>query len=253
MTQRNELSNLAEKLTHLHPHFHNNPSIPQRNSTTMQSPSSRTRLRRTFRYPDDSSVPETLDEQEQESLISDLSAQNALQNHHFTRLLLLLPLATTIPYLQLLFRPRDAVIALLSLTSLLSTTYLLYILPPEITGLGFLDAYADDRTVIKDGATAAATARVSTMKSQARRLQRGFGCERSPLETYLPYLNGGLVVVLALMGLVTGRGTGGGFAWVGRGNLPGIVYGVVLVAKVVMGGVDPERELSPLKYEYRGA
>lgn len=91
------------------------------------------------------------------------------------------------------------------------------------------------------------------MKSQARRLQRGFGCERSPLETYLPYLNGGLVVVLALMGLVTGRGAGGGFAWIGRGNLPGIVYGVVLVAKVVMGSVDPERELSPLKYEYRGA
>ncbi|KAG6100352.1 hypothetical protein E4U30_004794 [Claviceps sp. LM220 group G6] len=225
----------------------------------MQSPSSRTRLRRTFRYPDDSSVPETLDEQEQESLISDLSAQNALQNHHFTRLLLLLPLATTIPYLPLLFRPRDAVIALLSLTSLLSTTYLLYILPPEITGLGFLDAWtavpaavggqADDRAVSKDGATA----RVSMMKSQARRLQRGFGCERSPLETYLPYLNGGLVVVLALMGLVTGRGAGGGFAWIGRGNLPGIVYGVVLVAKVVMGSVDPERELSPLKYEYRGA
>ncbi|KAG6028883.1 hypothetical protein E4U40_000788 [Claviceps sp. LM458 group G5] len=226
----------------------------------MQSPSSRTRLRRTFRYPDDSSVPETLDEQEQESLISDLSAQNALQNHHFTRLLLLLPLVTTIPYLPLLFRPRDAVIALLSLTSLLSTTYLLYILPPEITGLGFLDAWtaaagghADERAVIKDGATPAATARVSTMKDQARRLQRGFGCERSPLETYLPYLNGGLAVVLALMGLVTGRGTGGGFAWIGRGNLPGIVYGVVLVAKVVMGGVDPERELSPLKYEYRGA
>ncbi|KAG5934450.1 hypothetical protein E4U59_006227 [Claviceps monticola] len=222
----------------------------------MQSPSSRTRLRRTFRYPDDSSVPETLDEQEQESLISDLSAHNALQNYHFTRLLLLLPLATTIPYLPLLFRPRDAVIALLSLTSLLSTTYLLYILPPEITGLGFLDAYADDGAVTKDGARAATTARVSTMKSQARRLQRGFGCERSPLETYLPYLNGGLVVVLALMGLmglVTGRGTGGGFAWIGRVNLPGIVYAVVLVAKVVMGGVDPERELSPLKYEYRGA
>ncbi|KAG5948738.1 hypothetical protein E4U53_006169 [Claviceps sorghi] len=218
----------------------------------MQAPSSRARLRRTFRYPDDSSVPENLDEQEQQSLIAELSAQNALQNHHFSRILLALPLATTIPYLPLLFRPpHDAIIACLSLTSLLSTAYLLYTLPPETTGIQPLDAW----TTRGHGPAAGDAARL--MRRQARRLQRGLGCDRSPLEMYLPYLNGALVVLLALMGLVTNRGAdggaGAGFAWIGRGNLPGIVYGIVLLAKAVMAGVDPERELAPLKYEYRGA
>ncbi|KAG5992959.1 hypothetical protein E4U43_003615 [Claviceps pusilla] len=218
--------------------------------------SSRARLRHTFRYPDDTSVPETLDEQEQESLISDLSAQNALQNHRFTRLLLVLPLATTMPYLPLLVRhpqPHDAILALLSLTSLLSTTYLLYTLPPESTGLHPLDAWSTGRHGQPAAEPAAAAAR-EEMKRQARRLRRGLGYDRAPLEMYLPYLNGVLVVLLALMGLVTERTSAdGGFGWIGKGNLPGIIYGVVLVAKVVMGGVDPERDLSPLKYEYRGA
>jgi hypothetical protein len=35
--------------------------------------------------------------------------------------------------------------------------------------------------------------------------------------------------------------------------LPVIVYGVILAAKVVMGGVDPERELGGLRYRYKGA
>ncbi|KAG5919030.1 hypothetical protein E4U42_006624, partial [Claviceps africana] len=188
----------------------------------------------------------------QQSLISDLSAQNALQNHHFSRILLALPLATTIPYLLLLFRPpHDAIIACLSLTSLLSTAYLLYTLPPETTGIRPLDAW----TTRGDGLAAGEPARA--LKRQARRMQRGLGCDTSPLEMYLPYLNGALVVLLALMGLMTDRGADGGgggdFAWIGRGNLPGIVYGIVLLAKVVMAGVDPERELSPLKYDYRGA
>lgn len=69
---------------------------------------------------------------------------------------------------------------------------------------------------------------------------------------YLPYLNCLLVMVLAVMGLVV-EGEEGSFAWIGVGNLPGIVYGVVLAAKVVMGGVDPERELGGLKYGYKGA
>lgn len=75
---------------------------------------------------------------------------------------------------------------------------------------------------------------------------------KSPLELYLPYLNVGLAVVLVLMGLATGRGSGS-FAWIGVGNLPAIVYGVVLLAKVVMASVDPEKELSALRYQYKGA
>ncbi|GAB0136389.1 hypothetical protein EsDP_00004690 [Epichloe bromicola] len=208
----------------------------------MESSSSRARLRRTLGYPDFSSSPSTLDEQEQEALINHLSAQNALQNTLFSRLLLALPLAATLPYVALLAHdPGRAIVAVPSLTSLLSTAYLLHSLPPGVTGIAPLDA--------RTGAS-------------GRRPQRGFpnrhrDRDKSPLETYLPYLNAGLVLILALTGLATGRGApgsgSGSFAWIATGNLPGVVYAIVLLAKVVMGGVDPERELSALKYGYRGA
>lgn len=80
----------------------------------------------------------------------------------------------------------------------------------------------------------------------SRQPRRPRGGRRAPLETYLPCLNAGLVLVLALTGSATGSGSGSGI-------LPGVVYAIVLLAKVVMGGVDPERELSALKYGYRGA
>lgn len=43
------------------------------------------------------------------------------------------------------------------------------------------------------------------------------------------------------------------FGLLGLGNLPGIVYAVVVVAKLMMASVDPERELGALKYGYKGA
>jgi hypothetical protein len=76
---------------------------------------------------------------------------------------------------------------------------------------------------------------------------------RSPLERTLPYLNLGLVVLLVLMGLVRGDERGGGFGWVSMGNVPGLVYSVAITAKIVMAGVDPEKELTGLKYGYKGA
>jgi hypothetical protein len=42
-------------------------------------------------------------------------------------------------------------------------------------------------------------------------------------------------------------------ARIGLGNLPAIIYAVVLAAKMVMASVDPEMELGGLKYEYKGA
>ncbi|OWT43633.1 hypothetical protein VFPPC_18164 [Pochonia chlamydosporia 170] len=206
----------------------------------METRSSRARLRRTFRYPEDSDTPEILDEQEQETLIANLAAQNAQTNTSFTTTLLFLPLLSTIPYIPLLLRPPPTpIIAILALTSLLSTTYILYKLPPAETGIGPLDAW-----IRRDDIPPAA--------ETVRRLRRGLGAEKAPLEMYLPYLNCLLVMVLAVMGLVV-EGEEGSFAWIGVGNLPGIVYGVVLAAKVVMGGVDPERELGGLKYGYKGA
>jgi hypothetical protein len=50
-----------------------------------------------------------------------------------------------------------------------------------------------------------------------------------------------------------GQGSSGGVSPVLLGALPGVVYAVVVGAKVVMAGVDPERELRGLKYSYKGA
>lgn len=76
------------------------------------------------------------------------------------------------------------------------------------------------------------------------------GTDYGPVVRYLPYLNIVLSVLLALLGMVA-RGRVEiwfGFAW-----LPGSVYGVALLAKVVMGSVNPEAELSALRYEFKGA
>ncbi|KID97985.1 hypothetical protein MAJ_06062, partial [Metarhizium majus ARSEF 297] len=227
----------------------------------METRSSRARLRRTFRYPSDSDTPSALDEQgsrpppqpsvpdrtaanppppEQETLIADLAAQNRQTNTSFSTILLALPALSTIPYVPLLLRgPPNPVIAVLSLTSLLSTAYILYKLPPPETGIAPLDAW------VQRGDVPAASETI-------RRLKRGAGPDKSPLEMYLPYLNCVLSGVLVVMGLVLGRGDRS-FAWIGMGNLPAIVYAVVLVAKVVMGSVDPERDLGGLKYGFKGA
>lgn len=59
--------------------------------------------------------------------------------------------------------------------------------------------------------------------------------------------------MLILAGLATKSTEKASFGHVGLGNLPAIVYIVVLVAKVVMGSVDPEKELAALKYGFKGA
>ncbi|KYK61737.1 hypothetical protein DCS_02880 [Drechmeria coniospora] len=215
------------------------------------------RVRRAFRYPSgdadsgSDAEPTAIDEQEQEQLIALLAAQNTARNEQFRLALLALPLMTTLPYLPLVFRPPTALLALLSLSSLLSTAYLLHRLPPTVTGIAPLDAWSRREDV--RAATEDARLRLRTGgRRQARDASLALRDGGSPLDLYLPYLNLGLVLMLALLGLVTGRGADA-FGWVGMGNLPVMVLAVVCVSKVVMGGVDPEKELSALKYPYKGA
>ncbi|RYP20396.1 hypothetical protein DL767_009469 [Monosporascus sp. MG133] len=214
------------------------------------------RLRRTFAYPtDDDDAPSSLsedaaalDEQEQEELIASLSEQNAARNAQFRLFLLALPVFSALPYLVALFRggPGASVpTAALGLSSLASTAWMLYALPPGVTGIAMLDAW-----VAGDGDGAAkATGAGAHLGNRALSSM----AQRSPLELYLPHLNIALCAVLALTGLLTKSAAAGQWGHVGLGNLPAIVYAVILVAKMVMGGVDPERELSGLRYEYKGA
>ncbi len=147
---------------------------------------------------------------------------------------------------------------MLALSSLGSTGYLLWQLPPDVTGIPLLDAWGrpeGDETI---GGSTTGVGTALGKNGLARRRTSSFsvpvGPHRSPLEMWLPVLNAALGGVLVLMGLLIKHRDGSpSRIGVGIGNLPAIVYGVVLVAKVVMASVDPERELGELRYEYKGA
>lgn len=218
------------------------------------------RLRRTFQYPNDSDSdsPEAMDEQEQDSLIQTLASQNASQNETLARTLLALPLLSLIAYIRPLLNPATTSFAIFCTTSLLATAFLLYRLPPAQTGILIIDAWASGNgSAGGRGRPSAASSLGSGLRSSGNSLGgllgRGVIDTRSPLEKTLPYLNLGLVTLLILMGLVRGDERGGGFGWVSMGNIPGLVYSVVLTAKIVMAGVDPERDLGGLRYGYKGA
>ncbi|KAK0634920.1 hypothetical protein B0T17DRAFT_568887 [Bombardia bombarda] len=230
------------------------------------------RLRKTFRFPADESqedddTPDVMDEEvlytatiisiyhiqihlptEQETFIASLADQNRARNGQFRHLLLALPCISCVPYILNLVLGRATaaptslppLLSLLALSSLASTAFLIWRLPPDATGIAALDAFS----------------------SPAR--QQPYGVivgEKSPLETWLPYLNAGLCVLVAVLGYLNSLRVSsryqesssiGGVAGVG-GFLPAAIYAVVLVAKTVMAGVDPERELGGLRYEYKGA
>lgn len=175
---------------------------------------------------------------EQEDLISRLADENTARNTSFARLLLALPILTTVAYIPTLFRPSTALSSLLAVTSLLSTAFLLYSLPPTQTGIAILDQRRINST--------------TTGQRSRRAGSQPLLVPGSPLETWLPYLNLGLAVVLTILDLLRGSESTR-LGWVALGNLPAIVYAVVIVAKLVMASVDPESELSALKYEYKGA
>lgn len=173
---------------------------------------------------------------------------------------------------------------MLGLTSLASTAFLLFSLPPTETGIHALDAWASSGSTRgqhgdgegNDGSGAVASGSaggpsgMSTLSQRRQRRRRASSFsvapQKSPLEKHLPLLNVGLCAVLVLYGLlVQRRGDGTSehydgnedqrqhFGWLGLGNLPAIVYAVVIVAKLLMANVDPERELTALKYDYKGA
>ncbi|KAI4870706.1 hypothetical protein F4820DRAFT_221928 [Hypoxylon rubiginosum] len=243
-----------------------------------------TRLRRTFAYPADdnnddpsSSTAAALDEQEQETLIEALAQQNDVRNAQFRLLLLCLPAVSALPYLVALLFPGSSsgsrFAALMSLSSLASTGWMLARLPPGVTGVRVLDEWvggSGGKTRSRRGSASSHGSSGGeseeedgiTSKRRQKRKQKRAGAlpfwadshPRSPLENYLPYLNAGLCAVLVLTGFLSRSAVSQGY-WghVGLSNLPAIVYGVVLVAKIVMGGVDPERDLGELRYEYKGA
>jgi len=228
------------------------------------------KLRKTFRYPtdDDSedSLPEAMDEQgtfttlltifnlqpslcpspplshrtkntniftEQENLIRTMQQQTIAQNKIYNNVFLVLPLVCVLPYLSTLFQPQTSLLSLLSITSLLSTAFLVYILPPGTTSILFLDT-------LNSPFTPGSHSGAGLVHHQPQ----------GPIETYLPYLNIVLSMMLGLLGMVT---RGKEELWMGFAWLPGAVYAVVVGGKWVMGSVNPEVELAGLRYGFKGA
>ncbi|KAI8949523.1 hypothetical protein F4801DRAFT_399952 [Xylaria longipes] len=231
-----------------------------------------------------------LDEQEQEELIQSLTHQNAARNAQFRIFLFCLPALSSIPYVLVLFgglagfvsrdgpesgvrkgSAADVWIALLALSSLASTAWTLWSLPPGVTGIRVLDAWVGSSN--DDNNTSSTTTTTTTpgspglgpMGANARRRRRAsagshsfFWAQhhRSPLEQYLPFLNVALCGLLILAGFLSSSQRSAAhqhWGHVGLANLPALIYVVVLVAKMLMGSIDPERELSALRYEYKGA
>jgi hypothetical protein len=172
---------------------------------------------------------------EQEALIRTLEKENMTRNKQFATALLALPLLSIIPYAPTLIGRQTALLSTLSITSLLSTAHLLYVLPPGKTAISYFDS-------------------LNSLSPREKLITRQFSThldlEEGPIKQYLPYLNLGLCGVLILLGMVVGRELDlwWGFSW-----LPASVYAVVLLAKWVMGNVDPEGELGGLRYEFKGA
>ena len=172
---------------------------------------------------------------EQENLIRTLVQQNANVNILYIRILLAVPILSIIPYVGTLFNARTSFLSILSISSLLCTTYLLYSLPPSRTNIPILDSLNAPKSTTSSPHSTRVPSRIQF---------------DGPIAQYLPLLNLGLGIVLGLLGMVfRGREE----VWWGFGWLPAGDYAVVLLAKVVMGGVDPEAELGDLRYGFKGA
>jgi hypothetical protein len=172
---------------------------------------------------------------EQENLIRTLEQENTTRNKQFATALLVLPLLSIVPYIPILFDGHTTLLSILSITSLLSTAYLLYVLPPGQTAISYLDNL-NASSFIND--------------PSRRQFSQTLGLDEGPIRQYLPYLNFGLSGFLVLLWLVVSRKIE---LWAGFGWLPVGVYGVVLLAKWMMGSVDPEGELGGLRYGFKGA
>lgn len=183
------------------------------------------RLRKAFKYPEPSEdSPDELDEEHQESLISSLQTEDAQRSSLYRNLFLSIPLIATLyfTYAFLLASPnaQQRLLALLSITSLLCTGYILQFLP------------------------------VQGPERKGKKPIYQIDAARGPVERYLVYLNAALAGLLVLVSVVSwGKGLREQ-AW--KEALPGIVMCLTLLVRQLLAPLDLE-ELQRAKYEYKGA
>nr|POE82263.1 hypothetical protein CFP56_67027 [Quercus suber] len=191
-----------------------------------QSPEMATsRLRRAIQYPEENEdSPDELDEEHQESLIAALQRADAQKSSLYRKLFLSIPLAAALFFVYaLLFTSRTAqqrLLALLSVTSLLSTSYILQYLP------------------------------VQTPDRKGKKPVYQLEAARGPVERYIVYLNAALAGLLVLVSAVSWWKGLRERAW--KEALPGIVMGLTMVVRELLAPLDLE-DLQRAKYDYKGA
>ncbi|KAK5171448.1 uncharacterized protein LTR77_004592 [Saxophila tyrrhenica] len=185
-----------------------------------------TRLRKAFRYPSESdsdNEPDELDEEHQERLISDLQAQDAQKNELYRTAFVAI---STLAWVFFMYTfvvastARQRLIALLSLSSLGCTAYVLYFMPIE----------KPDR--------------------KGKKPVYQVEAEKSPVEKYLVYLNAALAGLLLLAATLSWRKGLGDDAW--REALPAVILGLTLFVRQQLAPLDLE-DLQKARYEYKGA
>ncbi|KAK6417835.1 hypothetical protein LTR95_017273 [Oleoguttula sp. CCFEE 5521] len=182
-----------------------------------------TRLRKTFAYPDSDSEPSDLDEEHQEALLSSLRDQDNARSQLYLQVYLVVPIIAALYYLYAMFTAstaRQTLISVLSLSSLLCTIGILYLIP-----IG---------------------AAIGKGKKPLYRVE----AEKSPVERYLPTLNAALAGMLCLSAIASWRR--GMMEDALRGTGPAIVSGFTMLSRQQLRPLDLEG-LKQARYELKGA
>ncbi|KAL1872168.1 hypothetical protein Plec18167_006771 [Paecilomyces lecythidis] len=187
------------------------------------------RIRKTFRYPEDSDDDnrQELDEEEQERLINDLRLRDDARNAEYKLIFSIVPLVSVIAFVPGLFSSAATAsgrfISLLSTVSLLASAYIMRYIPhpkPDPKG---------------------------------KRPVRNLG-HVDLVKEHLVAINAGVCALVTLLAYVTDYGSRAGYAGVpwALGLVPGVVFGIVCIARKLMLSVDVG-QLENLKYDYKGA
>ncbi|KAK5947158.1 hypothetical protein PMZ80_001305 [Knufia obscura] len=227
------------------------------------------RLRKTFKYPSDDEGSDgsrdELDEEEQESLLTTLQTKSAISNKTYTLIFTTLPLTLTplFTYHLLVSATTPArlrLLCLLSLTSLLASSFTMFFL----SNIDTTDARArlNTRQRQMNRATFSAPPHATALLNILTKLLDKMDDMRldldseGPLLQALPVLNGVMCGLLALASLILrGQSLRGvnGLMWMYL-LLPGVMAGMTTVARwSIMEEQRGLRELGGLRYGYKGA
>ncbi|CAK4033337.1 Hypothetical predicted protein [Lecanosticta acicola] len=187
----------------------------------MASPSTTSsRLRKTFRYPDSDDDDEDLDEEHQERLIEELRAEDRRRNEFYRKAFTAIPFLATLFLLWYLVTGRTArerTLAVVGMSSLWATGWVIW------------------RTPVVD---------------EKRERRNSVVVVESPLEKYLPVMNGVLSGVLGLAGVVSWRQ--GRVEEAMMGILPAAILGLGVFVRWQLRSVDLG-DLEGRKYGLKGA